>query len=166
MAIIVTVILVATSSLYIVSVKLGSIDSSSNSTKLSTTLSFGGGPPSVKIIEDNLTVGFQSGLWIVTMQNTGVTGITTITIYLITPIQSKLCSGTTPDAGLFFANCQFGLAGNPLPPGSLVTGSGTGVGEGSATIGSSYPVGAQLTFTNGTSMWVNSTVMATEPNST
>ena len=38
---------------------------------------------------------------------------------------------------------------NPLPPGSMISGSANGVGEGSAKLGSSYVISATVLFANG-----------------
>ena len=159
--IVVVIILIAGVALYIVSLKLGgSVNDSTGTTGVSGTSA---GKSAVQYVSDNLTVGFQSGLWTVTLRNTGVSGISYIVVYLLTPVESKLCGGTTEDAGLAFINCQLQLPGNPFPSGSILSGTGSGIGEGSAKVGSAYPVGAELTFSNGTVVWVNSTVTAQSP---
>jgi len=114
----------------------------------------------VAISSDNLTVGVQSGLWQMELRNAGTVSVSNIVVYLQTPTESKVCSGADSSSGLFFSNCTVAPSGNPLPPGAAVSGYATGIGEGSATVGSNYPVAAKVTFDNGDVVWVNSTVLA------
>ena len=114
----------------------------------------------VVITSDNLTVGFQSGLWQVALHNVGSVSVSKIVVYLVTPTESKVCSGTDSSSGISFNNCTVAPSGNPLPPGATISGYATGIGEGSAKVGSSYPVAAKVAFVNGDIVWVNSTVIA------
>jgi hypothetical protein len=114
----------------------------------------------VEIVSDNLTVGFQSGLRQIALQNSGSVSVSKIIVYLRTPIESELCSGSDSSSGLSFNNCTVAPSGNPLPPGGTVSGYATGIGEGSAKVGSQYPADAKVSFDNGNTVWVNSTVTA------
>ncbi len=117
----------------------------------------------VQFVSNNLTVGFQSGLWQMSLKNTGTVSVSKVRVYLETPIDSFVCSGVDESAGLSFNNCTVAPSGNPLPPGGAVAGSASGVGEGSAKAGSQYDVAANVLFSNGDTVWVNSTVTATTP---
>ncbi len=156
--VIIIIVIVAGISLYYVSTKLSStVDSSSTSLAV-------GNVTSVEIVSDNLTVGYQSGLWEVTLKNTGNTAVSMIFITLKTPISSYMCTSEIGASSLSFSLCSPGSSpGNPLPPGLTIFGSASGSGEGSATIGSSYPVDARVTYANGVVDWVNSTVTAQAP---
>ena len=117
----------------------------------------------VQFVSSKLTVGFQSGLWQLSMKNVGTVSVSKIKVYLETPIDSFVCSGGGVAAGLTFNNCIVAPTDNPLPPGSTIVGSASGVGEGSAKVGSSYDIDANVVFANGDTVWVNSTVTATTP---
>jgi hypothetical protein len=117
----------------------------------------------VEVVSANLTVGFQSGLWQISLKNTGTVSVMKIKVYLTTPIDSFVCSGPDQSAGLSFSNCTVAPSGNPLPPGTTISGSASGIGEGSGKVGSQYGVAAKVLFSNGDTVWVNSTVTATNP---
>ncbi|MFI5419509.1 MAG: hypothetical protein ACHQ1H_00935 [Nitrososphaerales archaeon] len=117
----------------------------------------------VQFVSNNLTVGFQSGLWQMSLKNVGTVSVSKMMVRLITPVDSYVCSGVDQSAGLSFANCTVAPSGNPLPPGATVSGSASGIGEGSGKVGSTYTVVAKVLFSNGDTVWVNSTVTATTP---
>jgi hypothetical protein len=159
--VIVIIIVVAGVSLYYVSAKLSA--SSTDSTTSSTTV-ISGNATSVVFVSDSLTVGFQSGLWDVTLKNTGDVGVKMMVVTLETPITSYMCTASFGGSTLSFSNCTPGASpGNPMPAGGLLVGSASGSGEGSATIGSSYTVAAKVTYLNGVVEWSNSTVVAQSP---
>ena len=163
--VIVVIVAVAGASLYVVSARLtaSSITTSFVSSGTVTT-DTSGNITSVDIISDNLTVGFQSGLWQLIIKNNGTVGVSVITVYLKTPTPSEICSAGSLDDGLSFFYCP-STAGNPLPPGTTAYGTASGVGEGSATVGSSYPVDCKVTYDNDVTAWSNFTVIATLPTS-
>jgi hypothetical protein len=157
----VIVILVAVAGLYF------AISSKPGTATSSTTVS-GSSGPDVTIASDNVTiVGFQSGTWQLSLRNGGSIPVSYITAYLMTPTNAMICSGAQQSNGLKFENCPqvnglpVGTPGNPLPPGTTVVGSASGFGPGSATSGTAYPVAVHVTFANGQTAWVNSTVTAT-----
>ena len=114
----------------------------------------------VQIASDNLTItGPSTGTWLITIRNTGTVPVSSITVYLLTPTRTFVCSGAQQSDGLFFKNCPPPI-GNPLPPGSTVSGNSTGARPASGTPGTTYTVAAHLAFANGQSTWVNSTVTA------
>jgi hypothetical protein len=154
--VIIVIIVVAAAALYIFT---SNLTSPSNTDTIITATT---GVASVQIVADNLTVGYQSGLWEIVLKNTGQVAVTMVTVYLETPTRSELCSASSASSGLSFSFCP-STPGNPLPSGVIISGSGSGVGEGSGTVGSSYPVDAKITFANGNTSWVNSTVTATNP---
>jgi hypothetical protein len=100
----------------------------------------------VQFASTNLTVGFQSCLWQLSLRNSGTVSVSKIKVHLATPIDSFVCSGPDQSAGLSFNNCTVAPTGNPLPPGTTIMGSASGVGEGSARVGSSYKVAANVLF--------------------
>ena len=117
----------------------------------------------VQFVSSNLTVGFQSGLWTMSLKNVGTVSVSKIKVYLGTPIDSYVCSGGGLSAGLSFQNCIVFPSDDPLPPGNTTLGSASGIGEGSAKVGSTYVITANVLFSNGNTVWVNSTVTATAP---
>jgi hypothetical protein len=153
--VIIIIIVVAGVSLYYVSSKLGSTIASSN-----TSLAIGNST-SVQVVSDNLTVGFQSGTWEITLKNAGDTAVSNLTVYLETPIRSEVCSGASTSSGLSFSLCP-STPGNPMPPAATISGLASGAGEGSAKVGSSYPVDAKIAYANGKTVWMNTTVTATQ----
>jgi hypothetical protein len=98
------------------------------------------------IANDELLVGFQSGLWNMTMVNSGTDGITKLTAVLATPVRTEVCSGFLP--GVTFKNCP-AVNGNAIPPGTKIESYATGAGPGSATIGDSYNITIDATFSDG-----------------
>jgi hypothetical protein len=153
--VIIAIIIIAGITLYFVF----SPKKSTGSTLLQTNATASG--MNVEISSDNLTVGFQSGLWQMALYNSGSVAVSKIVVYLETPTPSEVCSGSTVSSGLSFSFCTVAPSGNPLPPASTLTGEASGIGEGSATVGSHYPVAAKVLFSNGDTVWVNSTVIAT-----
>jgi hypothetical protein len=119
----------------------------------------GSGGPAVTIVSDNLTVGFHAGIWAIEVQNSGSKPMSTLTIILNTPQQTKVCTGT--GGGLAFLNCPAAPnAGGPIPPGGTITGFASGAGPGSTTAGNSYTLNITAGFTDGTSASMNATVTA------
>ena len=117
----------------------------------------------VEFVSNSLAVGFQSGLWQMSLKNVGTVSVSKMTVYLKTPVDSYVCSGADQSAGLAFSNCTVQVSGNPLPPEATLSGSASGTGEGSAKVGSTYSVTARVLFSNGDTVWVNSTVTASAP---
>jgi hypothetical protein len=117
----------------------------------------------VQFVSNNLTVGFQSGLWEMSLKNVGTVSVSKLTVFLNTPVDSYVCSGVDQAAGLSFSNCTVAPSGNPLPTGGTISGSASGIGAGSGKIGSAYGVAARVLFSNGDTVWVNSTVTAMTP---
>jgi hypothetical protein len=118
----------------------------------------GGGK--MTVVSQNLTVGFHSGLWQVTVQNTGSVGVSQITIVLPTPTEAKVCTGAY--GGLKFSNCPASPdPSGPLAPNQVMSTYVTGAGPGSATVGNSYNVTVTSKFADGTTSVVNATVIAT-----
>jgi hypothetical protein len=117
----------------------------------------------VQFVSNNLTVGFQSGLWQMSLKNVGTVSVSKMTVFLNTPVGSYVCSGVDQSAALSFSNCTVAPSGNPLPSGTTISGSASGIGEGSGKVGSTYGVAARVLFSNGDTVWINSTVTATTP---
>ena len=112
----------------------------------STTSGNSGGP--VLVTTDNLTVGYQSGLWTLDLKNAGTQPLLEVTAILSTPVESKLCTGLAFST-LSFYNCP-ALQGKPVPVGGSIGGYTTGAGPGSAVIGKAYNVTVTSTFQDGT----------------
>lgn len=112
---------------------------------------------SVTVLSNNLTVGFQAGLWGLSIRNTGSVGVTEITAVLSTPTQTEMCTGL--HGGIGFTNCP-SVAVSPFSPGSVITGFASGAGPGSAVPGVSYTMTLVLSFEDGTSTNVTSSVVA------
>jgi hypothetical protein len=138
----------------------GAVTTSTSAVVTKSASSASAAAMNVTIASDNLTVGYKSGFWQIALENAGSVPVSAITAFLLTPTRSFICSGTDSSNGLLFGNCPAPSA-NPLPPGSTVTGTSTGVGPGSAQVGMQYKVAAHITFANGQNVWVNSTVTAT-----
>jgi hypothetical protein len=137
---------------------LGSSQATSSTSKSTSTPVLNG----VLISADNATYNSQTGVgtWKISLKNTGGLTVTSVTVYLLTPVNAYLCSGSTPSAGLFFKNCPVTI-GSPLPPGATLSGSSTGAGPESASVGTTYPVAVHLAFNGGMVLWLNSTVTVT-----
>jgi len=136
---------------------VSSMSKSSSSTQ--TTVS---GANGIEVISDSLTVNANAGtgLWSISVENTGTLSVSTMYANIATNPPLLLCSGNTPSAGLEYKNCP-STAGSPLPPNAIINGSSSGTGASSATVGNSYAVSVHLTFTGGQTAWVNSTIIAT-----
>jgi hypothetical protein len=167
LVIVVVIVLVAGLAVYLVAAKLSAVDTATTSglqiSTASESTSFIGTVAQVQIFSDNLTVGYQSGLWVFFVKNTGNVNVSEMVVYLETPIQSKVCSASSPGAGLNFAQCPSMAPGNPLPPGVTTFSSASGAGEGSGVPGMAYPVDAKVTYANGQTIWTNTTVIAKQP---
>lgn len=111
------------------------------------------------VVSDNLTVGFQGGLWQIEFQTTGGRQVSSITVALFTPTKTLMCSGVF--GGLDFANCSCSQDSsscatldpshaNGFPANFTFSGYTTGAGAGSATPGKSYTVALTAQFTDGT----------------
>jgi hypothetical protein len=151
-ALVVVILVVGAGAYYVVT-------SSGGTSSTTTTSSAGPSASGVQITSDNVTASLGSGTWQIALKNTGSLDVSSITGYLETPTRAFICSGNQPSNGLFFKNCP-ATPGSPLPPNSTVTGTSTGAGPASATPGTQYPVAIHLAFTNGQTVWLNSTVTA------
>ena len=138
-----------------------SVSSSPSSTSSSTGGPLtSGGATWFKVNYDTLEVGYNSGLWSLQIQDVSGKPVSLLTAILKTPTESKICTGLF--GGFVFTNCP------PSPPSSgafaaneTFTGYASGVGEGSATPGKSYPVIIQAVFADGTTANDTITVQAT-----
>jgi len=102
-----------------------------------------------KIIAANLTVGYNSGLWTMTIQSSSTKGIQLLTVILNTPTQSKMCTGVF-GGSLQFSNCpSTPPASGSYAPGTVFTGYASGVGSGSAVPGKSYTVNINAVYSDG-----------------
>ncbi|HXW36790.1 MAG TPA: hypothetical protein VEJ36_02660 [Nitrososphaerales archaeon] len=111
----------------------------------------------VSVQSDILTVGYQAGLWNITILNSGTLPLVKLTVVLSTPVQTEVCSGF--QGGIAFRNCP-ATQGGPYPPGTKLVAYASGAGPGSATIGSSYLVTMDASFANGESLNFTSYVTA------
>lgn len=112
---------------------------------------------SLSIVGDELTVGFESGLWNMTLVNSGNVGVTKIMAVLATPTQTEVCTGIL--GGVSFKNCPATQV-DPIAPGTRLSAYASGAGPGSATVGDSYTVTVVALFSNGQSTNMTSTVVA------
>lgn len=112
----------------------------------------------VTVLSDNLTVGFGSGLWGLTIENSGSVPIKQMTAVLSTPTETEMCTGY--NNLLVFVNCPESELATPYAPGTTVRSYASGAGPGSAVPGSSYPVTLRVTFVDGTATNFTSTVTA------
>jgi hypothetical protein len=148
----VVIFLVVVAGFYYVSTMSGTGGTTSTS---SSPVGASGG---VQITSDNVTKTAIAGTWQIALKNTGSVPVTSITVFLYTPTRAFICSGAASTDGLFFKNCPAPANGNPLPPNATVSGSSTGAGPMSGTVGTAYPVDVHLAFASGQTSWVNSTV--------
>ncbi len=155
--VLVIVFIVIVAGIYYISTSNGTTIGGTTSSTTSSVVGSSGG---VLITSDNVTKTAISGTWQISLKNTGSDAVTSITVYLYTPTRAFICSGAATSDGLFFKNCPASASGNPLPPNATVTGSSTGAGPMSATVGTAYPVDVHLAFASGQTSWLNSTVTA------
>jgi hypothetical protein len=111
-----------------------------------------------KVIYVSLNVGYDSGLWQLSIQDVSGKPVKLLTAVLNTPTQSKMCTGEF--GGFGFSNCP------TTPPSSGVfatnatfTGFATGQGAGSATPGTTYSITLDVVWGDGTT--VNATIPVT-----
>jgi hypothetical protein len=111
----------------------------------------------VTILSDNLTVGYNSGAWVISLTINGNVGVSKITAILSTPVEAKICGGDA--GGLSFQNCNRPQAATTLG-GPTILGYATGAGPGSAVVGRSYNVTVNLTLVDGRTSTITSSVIA------
>lgn len=143
---------------------------SHSSTVSSSSLSTGtSGAAPFKVLYDNLTVGFQGGLWQLGFQDTGNQSVLKMVAVLFTPVETSMCSGFY--SGLLFSNCSSvadapSSAGpsnkypNGFPLNYTFTGYATGLSPGSAIVGQNYTVHITALFVGGATINQTSTVEA------
>ena len=101
-----------------------------------------------KILSENLTVGYNSGLWAMHIQSTSTKQIKLLTVILNTPTQSKMCTGVF--GGFSFSNCpSTPPTSGAFPAGADFNGYASGVGAGSATSGKSYTININAVYSDG-----------------
>jgi hypothetical protein len=151
--------------LYTTSTPTASSSTSGNSAVSSTAnFSNSGSTANFKINYDNLTVGYNSGLWSLSLTSTSGKQVKLLTAILSTPAEAKLCTGEL--GGFYFGNCPatppFTPTGTFLPNATF-TGYAAGIGPGSAKVGNSYKVTLDVVFADGTN--VNDTLSVTATSS-
>ncbi len=151
------VVVIAAAGIFLYSAPPSTVSSSTGSSSQSSS---GGGSGPFKVNYDTLTVGYNSGLWEISVQDVSGKQVKLLTAILSSPTESKICTGvfggfnfgncpaTPPTSGAFAANANF-------------TGYASGVGPGSATPGKSYPVTLQVVYNDGTALNQTLTVTAT-----
>jgi len=98
---------------------------------------------------DTITVGYNSGLWQLQLQDVSGKQVKLLTATLSTPVESKMC--TSVFGGFSFPNCPATPpSAGTFPGNSTFTGSATGIGPGSAKPGTSYRVTIDVVFADGT----------------
>jgi hypothetical protein len=112
----------------------------------------------VSVLSDNLTVGAGSGLWGITIENSGGAAIKEMTAVLSTPVRTMMCTGY--DNLLTFVNCPTSALVTPYAPGTTVRSYASGAGPGSAVPGQSYQVVLVVSFVGGVDMNFTSSVTA------
>jgi hypothetical protein len=122
----------------------------SSTTSTASATSTSSAPPLFRVDYDNLTVGYNSGLWQLALTDISGQKIKLLTATLATPIESKLCTGAL--GGFYFSNCApttYPDAGF-FPANATFKGFATGAGPGSAKLGSTYTVTLNVVFADGT----------------
>jgi hypothetical protein len=104
-----------------------------------------------KVIVDNLTVGFQSGLWQVAIQESGGRQVKQLTMVLSTPTRAMICTGLSGSFSFAFCPATPSSSG-AFSAGSTFVGFATGAGPGSATPGKSYPVTIDVVYSDGSTL--------------
>jgi len=134
----------------------------SSTTRTSTaSTSSSSGAPLFRVDYDNLTVGYNSGLWQISLTDIGGQKIKLLTATLSTPVETKLCTGAL--GGFFFGNCApttYPDAGF-FPTNATFKGFATGAGPGSAKLGTAYTVTLNVVFADGTTRQDVLTIKAT-----
>jgi len=136
----------------IVAVYLYAPPSKTSSTTSTTTSSSSSssGPALFRVDYDNLTVGYNSGLWQISLTDIGGQKIKLLTATLSSPVETKLCTGAL--GGFFFGNCSpttYPDSGS-FPANATFKGFATGAGPGSAKLGKTYTVTLNVVFADGT----------------
>ena len=127
---------------------MSTAQSTGSTPALSTTIS-GNGTTHFKVNYDQLVVGYNSGLWSLSLMSTGGKPIKLLTAVLSTPVESKLCTGEL--GGFYFSNCPAtSPASGAFPTNATFTGYGAGTGPGSAKVGNTYKVTLVEVFADGT----------------
>ena len=134
-----------------------STSSTSSGSSASNTISTSGGTW-FKVNYDTVSVGYNSGLWQIELQDISGKQVKTLTAILSTPTQAMICTGVF--GGFVFSNCP------PTPPSAgafpanmTFTGYASGVGAGSAKPGSTYPIHIIAVFADGSK--ANDTISVT-----
>lgn len=104
-----------------------------------------------KVIVDNLTVGFQSGLWQVAIQESAGRQVKQLTMVLSTPTEAMICTGLSGSFSYAFCPATPASSG-AFSAGSTFVGFATGAGPGSATPGKSYPVTIDVVYSDGSTL--------------
>jgi hypothetical protein len=121
-----------------------------------TTDSNGSGP--FKVNYNTLVVGYNSGLWQLSIQDTSGKQIKELTAVLKTPTESEMCTGL--GGGFSFNNCPATpSSAGAFPVNATFTGYASGVGAGSAKSGETYQVIFVAVYSDGTGL--NQTVSVT-----
>lgn len=120
-----------------------------------------------KVNYNNLTVGYNGGLWNIGFTDVSGKKVSVLTVTLHTPVESVLCTGFL--GKMQFSNCISGPnktylgtpdPNGPFPANATFTGFTSGVGPGSAKAGQTYSVVITASFSDGTSVNQTSTVQA------
>ena len=136
-----------------------STGSSSSSSAPSSASQSASGVANFKVLSDSIVVGYNSGLWTISLQDVGGKSVRTLTVVLGTPTESKMCTGFS--SGLSFSNCPAIPRTPDFPVNATFSGFASGAGPGSAKPGNSYPVKIMAVFADGTTVTETSTVQAT-----
>jgi hypothetical protein len=111
-----------------------------------------------KVNYDNLTIGYKSGLWSLSIQDVSGKPVMLLTAILHTPSESKICTGLF--GGFVFSNCpSTPPQSGSWPVNATFTGYAAGAGPGSAVPGKTYSVTIVAVFADNTS--VNDTLSVT-----
>ena len=111
-----------------------------------------------KVNYDTLSVGYNSGLWQIELQDVSGKQVKTLTATLATPTRTVICTGVF--GGFVFSNCPTTpQSAGAFPANMTFTGYASGVGAGSAKSGTSYQVTINAVFADGTK--ANDTISVT-----
>jgi hypothetical protein len=121
-----------------------------SSSSSATVLSSGSGDsPHFKVNYDNLTLGFKSGLWAISIQDVSGKPVKLLTAILNTPTETKICTGLF--GGFVFSNCpSVPPSSGTFPLNATFTGYASGAGPGSAVSGKIYTVTIVAVFSDDT----------------
>jgi hypothetical protein len=136
-----------------------STSSSSSSSAPSSASQSASGGANFKVLSDSIVVGYNSGLWTISLQDVGGKSVRTLTVVLGTPTESKMCTGFS--SGLSFSNCPATPRTPDFAVNATFSGFAAGAGAGSAKPGNSYAVKIMAVFADGTTVTETSTVQAT-----